>query len=104
MNFMKKGRKLKMQKLNNEERQVLNEIVKNQSIQELDKESVLKDLKFSRDTTMENGNVIPEMQMQEELFSGLIQTIESMEQAEWEEMRLLFPLPVVTDEAENEEF
>lgn len=104
MNFMKKGRKLKMQKLNNEERQVLNEIVKNQSIQELDKESVLKDLKFSRDTTMENGNVIPEMQMQEELFSGLIQTVESMEQAEWEEMRLLFPLPVVTDEAENEEF
>lgn len=104
MHFMKKGRKLKMQKLNNEERQVLNEIVKNQSIQELDKESVLKDLKFSRDTTMENGNVIPEMQMQEELFSGLIQTIESMEQAEWEEMRLLFPLPVVTDEAENEEF
>jgi len=91
-----------MQRFNNEERQVLNEIVKNQSIQELTKESVLKDLKFSRDTTMENGNVIPEMQMQEELFSGLIQTVEAMEQAEWEEMRFLFPLPVVTDEAEDD--
>lgn len=102
MDFMKKVRKLKMQRFNNEERQVLNDLVKNQSIQELTKESVLKDLMFSRDTTMENGNVIPEMQMQEELFSGLIQTVEAMEQAEWEEMKLLFPLPVVTDKAEDD--
>ena len=54
MDFMKKVRKLKMQRFNNEERQVLNDLVKNQSIQELTKESVLKDLMFSRDTTMEN--------------------------------------------------
>lgn len=102
MGFMKKVRKLKMQRFNNEERQVLNDLVKNQSIQELTKESVLKDLMFSRDTTMENGNAIPEMQMQEELFSGLIQTVEAMEQTEWEEMKLLFPLPVVTDKAEDD--
>ena len=42
------------------------------------------------------------MQMQEELFSGLIQTVEAMEQTEWEEMKLLFPLPVVTDKAEDD--
>ena len=81
-----------MNQFNNEERQILNRIVKNQSIQELTKEDVLKDLKFSEDILTEDG------QMQKNLLNELIQTVESMEQTEWEKLKLLFPLPTVTDE------
>mgnify|MGYP000143406211 CR=1 FL=1 len=84
-----------MNQFNNEERQILNRIVKNQSIQELTKEDVLKDLKFSEDILTEDG------QMQKNLLNELIQTVESMEQTEWEKLKLLFPLPTVTDEEKD---
>lgn len=91
-----------MNRFNNEERQILNQIVKNQSIQELTKENVLKDIKFARDIMDDKAE--PILEMQKELLEGLVQTIETMEQTEWKELILRFPLPTVTDEEKNVEF
>lgn len=104
MSFMKKARYPKMKRFNNEERQVLNRMVRNQSIQELTKESVLKDLKLSRDIMTNEEGFSAEIKMQEELLNELIQSVEAMEQSEWEKIKMLFPLPTVTDEVEDVEF
>lgn len=74
-------------KFNNEERILLNNICKDESLTKLTKEDVKTSLMISREIV--NDDLIVE------LIDDLLDTLENMPEQEWKQTKMLLPFPVV---------
>ena len=74
-------------KFNNEERILLNNICKDESLTKLTKEDVKTSLMISREIVNDDLMV--------ELIDDLLDTLENMPEQEWKQTKMLLPFPVV---------
>ena len=72
---------------NNEERILINSVCKGELLSDFMKEDVKRSLLFSRQIS--NDNMI------KDLLDGLLAKVDAMTDAEWDDLKMLTPFPVI---------
>ena len=83
---------MKTMVFNNEEMVLINAICKNEKVSELTRGKVVQSLVFSRQITNDDDS------MMIELIDGVMETVNSLSDAEWDELKLNIPFSVVYGE------
>lgn len=86
---------MKTMVFNNEEMVLVNGICSGEKLSEMKKENLVQSLLFSRQITDDDNT------MMVDLIEGALETVKSMSDAEWDELKLMIPFPVVYDSMED---